>query len=152
MASMSGWRISRLDKHVRERIFDGPPGRHPGGFGATTARARDAVGRSRVSFRDRGSDVDAVDHMILARESVEDVYRLDLRGAFKDPANAEARRLVHTRLASGAAFLRDLAYTAWIETAKPVPPGSPIDRPNNPENPRYNPATGSAPAPAAVHR
>jgi hypothetical protein len=92
-----------------------------------------------------------LDHMILARESVEDVYRLDLRGAFKDPKDAEARKLVHTRLASGAAFLRDLVYTAWIESAKPVPPTSPADVPNNPDNPRYNPATGSAPAPAA-HR
>jgi hypothetical protein len=33
MASMSGWRISRPDKHVRERIFDGPPGRHTGRLG-----------------------------------------------------------------------------------------------------------------------
>ena len=30
MASMSGWRISGPDKHVRERDFDGPPGRHTG--------------------------------------------------------------------------------------------------------------------------
>jgi hypothetical protein len=89
-----------------------------------------------------------LDHMIQARNSVEDVYRLDLRGAFKDPKDAGARKLVHTRLASGAAFLRDLVYTAWIESAKPVPQGKPVDLPNNPDNPRYNPATGSAPAPA----
>ena len=60
----------------------------------------------------------------------------------------EARKLVYTRLASGASFLRDLAYTAWIESAQPVPPVKPIDVPNNPENPRYSPATGSAPAPS----
>jgi hypothetical protein len=89
-----------------------------------------------------------LDHMIEARNSVEDVYRVDLRGAFKDPADKEARELVYKRLASGASFLRDLAYTAWIESAKPVPPTKPIDVPNNPENPRHNPATGSAPAPA----
>jgi hypothetical protein len=76
------------------------------------------------------------------------VNRLDLRGAVANAKDAEARKLVHTRLASGAAFLRDLAYTAWIESAKPIPEGKPIDPPNNPENPRYNPATGSAPAPA----
>jgi hypothetical protein len=88
-----------------------------------------------------------LDHMIQARNSVEDVYRLDLRGAFNEPKDPEARKLVYTRLASGAAFLRDLAYTAWIESSKPVPEGKPIDLPNNPGNPRYNPATGSAPAP-----
>ena len=88
-----------------------------------------------------------LDHMIEARGVVEDVYRLDLRGAFKERADAEARKLVYTRLASGAGFLRDLAYTAWLDSAKPQTAVNPIDIPNNPENPRYNPATGSAPAP-----
>jgi hypothetical protein len=88
-----------------------------------------------------------LDHMIEARGFVEEVYRLDLRGAFKDPKDADAKALVCSRLASGAGFLRDLVHTAWIESAKPVPPGAPADLPSNPENPRYNPATGSAPAP-----
>jgi len=86
--------------------------------------------------------------MLEAREAVEDVYRLDLRGAFKDRTDSDAKKLVYTRLASGASFLRDLAYTAWLESAKPAPAVKPIDVPNNPENPRYNPATGSAPAPS----
>jgi hypothetical protein len=86
-------------------------------------------------------------HSLDSRNFVENIYRLDLRGAFKDKDDHEARELVYTRLAAGAAFLRDLAYTAWIESAKPVPAVKPIDRPENPENPRYNPATGSAPAP-----
>jgi hypothetical protein len=90
-----------------------------------------------------------LDHMIQARDAVEDIYRLDLRGALKDPKDSEARKLVYTRLASGAAFLRDLVYTAWIESAKAIAAGSPLDLPNNPDNPRYNPATGSSPAPAA---
>jgi hypothetical protein len=89
-----------------------------------------------------------LDHMLEARETVEQVYRLDLRGAFKDPSDAEAKKLVYTRLASGASFLRDLVYTAWIESAKPDPLVTGRDIPNDPENPRYNPATGSAPAPA----
>jgi hypothetical protein len=77
---------------------------------------------------------------------VEDVYRLDLRGAYGKKDDAEAIELVDKRLASGAGFLRDLAYTAWIESAKPAPKIAPIDRMENPENPNYNPATGSAPA------
>jgi hypothetical protein len=89
-----------------------------------------------------------LDHMIEARGFAEDIYRLDLRGAFKNADDAEARKLVCMRLASGAAMLRDLAYTAWIESAKTEPPVKPIDVPSNPDNPRYNPATGSAPAPA----
>jgi hypothetical protein len=87
-------------------------------------------------------------HSLDARNFVEDVYRLDLRGAYKNKDDQEARELVCKRMASGAAFLRDLAYTAWIDSAKPVPPVAPIDLPENPDNPKYNPATGSAPAPA----
>jgi hypothetical protein len=85
-----------------------------------------------------------LDHMIEARNSVEDVYRIDLRGGFKDPEDKEARELVCKRLASGASFLRDLAYTAWIESGKPFTVTGPL--PNDPRNPNYNPATGSAPA------
>jgi hypothetical protein len=95
-----------------------------------------------------GPWVAILDHMIEARGFVEDVYRLDLRGAFQAVKDQEARKFVYSRLASGAGFLRDLAHTARIETARPVPATAPIDLPNNPDNPRYDPATGSAPAPA----
>ena len=86
-------------------------------------------------------------HSLDSRNFVEDVYRLDLRGGFAKKDDQQARELVLKRMAAGAAFLRDLAYTAWIDSAKPVPPVKPIDLPENPQNPRYNPATGSAPAP-----
>jgi hypothetical protein len=88
-----------------------------------------------------------LDRMIDARGYVEDVYRMDLRGAFQDAKDDEAKKFVYARLGAGAAFLRDLVYTAWIESDKPVPRGKPEDLPNNPANVRYNPATGSAPAP-----
>jgi hypothetical protein len=88
-----------------------------------------------------------LDHSLEARNFVEDVYRLDLRGALQKKDDPEARELVYKRLAAGASFLRDLAYTAWIESAKPVPRVDPINQPQNPANPRYNPAAGSAPAP-----
>jgi len=87
-----------------------------------------------------------LDHSLEARNSVEDVYRADLRGGFVKKDDADARELVYKRLAAGASFLRDLAYTAWIESAKPVPTVDAIDRMENPANPKYNPAAGSAPA------
>ena len=79
---------------------------------------------------------------------MEDIYRLDLRGAFRNKDDQEAREMVYKRIAAGATFLRDLAYTAWIESAKPVPQVKLIDQPHNPENPSFNPAAGSAPAPS----
>jgi hypothetical protein len=87
-----------------------------------------------------------LDHSLEARNSVEDVYRADLRGALQKKDDQEARELVYKRLASGASFLRDLVYTAWIESAQPVPRVDTLNRMENPENPRYNPAAGSAPA------
>jgi len=87
-----------------------------------------------------------LDHSLEARDSVEDVYRADLRGAFVNKDDKQARELVYKRLASGASFLRDLVYTAWIESAKPVPRIDPTNRMENPDNPKYNPAAGSAPA------
>jgi hypothetical protein len=87
-----------------------------------------------------------LDHSLEARNSVEEVYRLDLRGALGRKDDVEGRELVYKRLASGASFLRDLAYAAWIESAKPIPAVQSQDRMENPENPKYNPATGSAPA------
>jgi len=88
-----------------------------------------------------------LDHSLEARESVEEVYKLDLRGAFEKKDDPEARELVCKRLASGGGFLRDLVYTAWIESAKPIPQVQAKDRMENPANPKYNPAAGSAPAP-----
>ena len=88
-----------------------------------------------------------LDHMIEARAFTEEVYRLDLRGAFTKANDADARKLTCSRLASGASFLRDLVYTAWIESATPPSSGKPIESMSNPANPLYNPATGSAPAP-----
>jgi hypothetical protein len=88
-----------------------------------------------------------LEHSLEARNSVEDVYRLDLRGAFTKRDDQEARELVYKRLAAGASFLRDLAYSAWLESPKPVPRMDQVNQPQNPANPRYNPAAGSAPAP-----
>ena len=87
-----------------------------------------------------------LDHSLEARNSVEDIYRADQRGALQKKDDTEARELVYKRLAAGASFLRDLTYTAWIESAKPIPSVDPIKRMENPANPRYNPAAGSAPA------
>jgi hypothetical protein len=88
-----------------------------------------------------------LDHMLEARNYTEEIYRLDLQGAFGRTDNAEARQLVYKRLASGAGFLRDLAYTAWIESGKPFAGLEDDDTMSDPKNPKYNPATGSAPAP-----
>ncbi len=83
-------------------------------------------------------------HLDRSASHVETVYQLDKSGALADKANEPARRLVYDSLASASAILRDLACTAWTESAQPVR-YSRENNPVDPKHPRYNPATGSAP-------
>ena len=86
-----------------------------------------------------------VEHLDEAGRHTEQVYRLEKAGALADAANVEARTLVIQQTARGAALLRDLAYTAWLRSGEP-PANDPGGNPIVPAHPRYNPATGSAPA------
>jgi len=85
-------------------------------------------------------------HLDRSATHMEEVFQLDKEGAFKDSTNSAAKKLVLTQLAAASQLLRDLVYTAWIQSAKPQPQRSRATEPTSPSNPRYNPATGSAPA------
>jgi hypothetical protein len=52
---------------------------------------------------------------------VEKVYQLEKAGGFVGAGTAESRDFTAERLAAGASMLRDMIYTAWLESAKPVP-------------------------------
>ena len=52
---------------------------------------------------------------------VEKVYQLEKAGGFTGAGSAESREFTAERLAAGASMLRDMIYTAWLESAKPVP-------------------------------
>jgi hypothetical protein len=52
---------------------------------------------------------------------VEKVYQLEKAGGFVGAGSAESREFTAERLAAGASMLRDMIYTAWVESAKPVP-------------------------------
>jgi hypothetical protein len=52
---------------------------------------------------------------------VEKVYQLEKAGGFVGAGTAESREFTAERLAAGASMLRDMVYTAWLESAKPVP-------------------------------
>jgi hypothetical protein len=91
-------------------------------------------------------------HLDAAATHVEEVYQLDKDGVFEAEASpssaqyAKAQALVRQQIARAAALLRDLAYTAWVRSGETAAV-SPADNPTLQTNPRYNPATGSAPAP-----
>jgi hypothetical protein len=52
---------------------------------------------------------------------VEKVYQLEKAGGFTGAGTPESRDFTAERLAAGASMLRDMIYTAWIESGKPVP-------------------------------
>jgi hypothetical protein len=85
-------------------------------------------------------------HLARSNMRVEQVYALEQQHALTDKSNAAARELVYVCTSDGAALLRDLIYTAWTASAAPAAPRTGIVQPNDPKNPRYNPATGTAPA------
>jgi hypothetical protein len=94
-----------------------------------------------------------LDHLDDASSHVEEVYMLDKSGALGDKSNEQAARLVRMQLGKAAALLRDLTYTAWIESAQPTAGrGGAESNPINRANPKYNPETGTAPPGPAVKR
>ena len=52
---------------------------------------------------------------------VERVYQLEKAGGFVGAGTPESREFTAERLAAGASMLRDMIYTAWLESAKPAP-------------------------------
>jgi hypothetical protein len=52
---------------------------------------------------------------------VEQVYQFDKEGAFVGAGTPASRDFTAARLAAGASMLRDMIYTAWIDSAQPVP-------------------------------
>ena len=52
---------------------------------------------------------------------VEKVYQLEKAGGFVGAGSLESRDFTAVRLAAGASMLRDMIFTAWLESAKPVP-------------------------------
>jgi len=52
---------------------------------------------------------------------VERVYQFDKVGGFLGAGTPESRDFTAARLADGASMLRDMIYTAWIDSAQLVP-------------------------------
>ena len=52
---------------------------------------------------------------------VEKLYQLEKGGGFEGAGTPASRDFVAERLAAGASMLRDMIYTAWLDSAQPVP-------------------------------
>jgi hypothetical protein len=67
---------------------------------------------------------------------VENVYELEKAGGFTGKGTREAFEFTTHRLAAGTQMLLNLWYTAWLESAKPVP--------------EHGPARPAAPPPTTI--
>ena len=70
-----------------------------------------------------GGDIFA-DYVSYLRHSalyVERVYQLEKAGGLDGQGTQASREFTAERLAAGASMLRDMIYTAWLESAKAVP-------------------------------
>jgi len=63
---------------------------------------------------------DYVAYLRQTNSHVEQVYQLEKAGGFVGAGTAESRGFTAERLAAGASMLRDMIYTAWLESGKPV--------------------------------
>ncbi len=52
---------------------------------------------------------------------VQQVYQLEQAGGFLGAGSASSREFTAARLAAGASMLRNMIYSAWLESANPVP-------------------------------
>ena len=64
------------------------------------------------------------DYIAYLRQSskyVEKVYQLEKAGGFEGKGTDESRAFTAERLAAGASMLRDMIYSAWLQSENPVP-------------------------------
>ena len=60
---------------------------------------------------------DFVAYLRTTHACVPEVYRLYQQGGFSGHGSAQSRAFTSARLAAGAAMLRDMVYTAWVQSA-----------------------------------
>jgi len=93
------------------------------------------------------------DYVAYLRKSngyVEQVYQLEKAGGFTGTGSAESRQFITQRMAYGADMLRNLWYTAWLESAVDPPPYVPPKPQIAPPDMKTTPTLGeTSPQPGA---
>ncbi|HKN22931.1 MAG TPA: hypothetical protein VJX73_16015 [Terracidiphilus sp.] len=101
--------------HQIHHLFEGP-------FVAANIHAPDVQAQMTPVKLIQGDMFDAyVAYLRHTGTYVEKVYQFEKAGAFIGAGTPESRDFTAARLADGASMLRDMIYTAWIDSAQPVP-------------------------------
>ncbi len=100
--------------HQIHRQFEGP-------FVDANLREREVQARMTPVRVIDGDIFEAyVAYLRQSKTHVEKVYQLEKAGGFTGKGTDESREFTAERLGAGASMLRDMIYTAWLESAKPV--------------------------------
>ena len=116
--------------------YDGWVGNNPSGYTTTKGIHAEFEGRFVTRVVDQieiaslvGAPVRLQDpwHYYLqylhdSNKLVEKVYQMEKAGQFKNAGTPESREFLRRRLAAGSQMLLNLWYTAWEESALPLPP------------------------------
>ena len=78
---------------------------------------------------------DYLSYLWDSHQYVEKVYQLEKAGGFDGEGTPESREFIRQRLAAGAQMLRDMWYSAWIQSATDPPPYSPAKPASTPARP-----------------
>jgi hypothetical protein len=68
---------------------------------------------------------DYLQYLRDSNKQVEKIYQMEKAGEFRDTGTPESRDFLRGQLALGAQMLLNLWYTAWEESATPMPPRTP---------------------------
>jgi hypothetical protein len=97
---------------------------------------RDFASRVKAPQRLHDPFADYIAYLKNSNSLVENVYELEKAGGFTGKGTPEAFEFTTHRLAAGTQMLLNLWYTAWLESAKPVP--------------EHGPARPAAPPPTTI--
>jgi hypothetical protein len=101
--------------HQIHHLFEGP-------FVAANIHAPDVQAKMTPVKLIDGDMFDAyVAYLRHTGTYIEKVYQFEKAGAFIGAGTPDSRDFTAARVAEGASMLRDMIYTAWIESAQPVP-------------------------------
>lgn len=96
-----------------------------GRFVARTIGEMEIAGLIHDPVRLRDPWHDYLHYLHESNKLVEKIYQIEKAGGLKDTGTPESREFLRERLAAGAQMLLNLWYTAWEESAVPLPPRTP---------------------------
>lgn len=114
----NGWVGPNPNEYTTEHHIHG---KFESEYVAANLKEKDFSGFVKAPERLNDPFVDYIAYLRRSNTQVENVYALEKAGGFNGKGSREAFDFTAHRLAAGAQMLLNLWYTAWLESAVPVP-------------------------------